>query len=150
MARYELITKQKPGGYIVNNGYEPIPADARKMIEAAANRAGMSISEWLNTIILDAAAEEGIKPVRYVFKQSVEKPIPVKAEIASLCSRIDDLATKIETLANSQIDHAPRNKSAPVKIADNEFTIFDRLAGIFHLAKPGERQHRQDQRRVSL
>ena len=34
--------------------------DARETAREAARRAGMSVGEWLNTVILDSADEEGV------------------------------------------------------------------------------------------
>ena len=46
-----------------------IPADAQRMILTAASRAGMSVGEWLNEVILDAAADEGVQDLRDVFQE---------------------------------------------------------------------------------
>src|SRR6266480_1872874 len=35
---------------------------ARETAQEAARRSGMSVSEWLDTVILDSAREEGVEP----------------------------------------------------------------------------------------
>ena len=75
-----------------------ICAEARIMVEAAASRAGMSVCDWLNEVILAAAQREGVRLAPYVIKESkpaVTKPV----DVAALHSRINGLAQKIEFLA---------------------------------------------------
>jgi len=75
-----------------------ICAEARTMVEAAASRAGMSVCDWLNEVILEAAEREGVRLAPYVFQEPqplVRKPVDFDA----LHSRIDGLAQKIELIA---------------------------------------------------
>src|SRR6187431_3157445 len=41
-----------------------IRPDARETAREAARRAGMSVGEWLNTVIIDSADEEGVRVSR--------------------------------------------------------------------------------------
>jgi len=84
---------------VIRTGAEISP-DARQMIEAAASRAGMTVVEWLNAVILDAAADEGVKLARYVFKEPTKRK---KADLTLLYSRLDDLAEKVELLAQTNL-----------------------------------------------
>jgi hypothetical protein len=88
------------------------------MVRAAARRTGLSVGDWLNSVILDAAAEEGVPPVQRVFKDRVETPIPAKDEMASICSRLDDIAKKIDRL-----EQADNNVIARVEPAAHEVPI---------------------------
>ena len=76
-----------------------IPVEARQMIEAAANVAGMSVSEWLNAVILNAAENAGVTPVKFVFRERQGPPNPTESKLASIQLRLDGLAEKIEHLA---------------------------------------------------
>ena len=132
---------------------QAIPADARNMIETAADRAGMSISGWLNAVILDAAIEEGVRPVRYVFTEPSTRPAPEQPDIAAIYSRIDELASKIESLAESKVAHAPPHQVPEMTAAETRLTsrntIFDRLAGVLQPSRPAMRQHPREQRRAA-
>jgi uncharacterized protein (DUF1778 family) len=97
---------------LIDNG-AAISPDARKMIEDAASRAGMSVSEWLNEVILDAAADEGVKPARFVFKEHQATPTSPKLDLASIYSRLDDLAEKIAHLAQTEFAQAVSTAPLP-------------------------------------
>lgn len=89
-----------------------ICAEARTMVEAAASRAGMSVCDWINEVILEAAEREGVRLAPYVFKDTkpaCRKPV----DVAALHSRIDGLAQKIEFLARHGVG-AP-HQQAPTR-----------------------------------
>src|SRR5262245_7750788 len=77
--------------------------DARKMAEEAARRAGLSLSDWLNAIILQQAATQGIKapPARYDVEETDDP--------TNLQPRTDDPPHRIEQVTHSGFAaYAPR------------------------------------------
>ena len=48
-----------------------IDPEARETAREAARRSGVSVGRWLNSVILDQAAAEGVAP-SYEVKQSLE------------------------------------------------------------------------------
>jgi hypothetical protein len=98
---------------VIHNG-ATISPDARKMIETAASRAGMSVSKWLNQVIIEAATDEGVKPVRFVFQEHQAPLNPAKINLASIHSRLADLAEKVEHLAQTDFAQStsPRTSAA--------------------------------------
>jgi formyltetrahydrofolate synthetase len=91
---------------VIRNDAE-ISSDARQMIQTAASRAGMTVAEWLNAVILDAAADEGVELARYVFKEPAKRK---KADLTLLYSRLDDLAEKVELLAQTNLGSPPADE----------------------------------------
>jgi hypothetical protein len=124
---------------------EFLSADTRRMIEAAAERAGLSVGDWLNAVILDAAAEEDSSAPPPKFK---EQRVPVKRvaiDIDAIHVRLDDLAAKIELLAKSQVaEVAPVRAKSPktaVQRRDTEGFV-ERLAElVFTPSRNGTAMH---------
>jgi len=103
--------------------------DARKMAEEAARRAGLSLSDWLNAIILQQAATQGIKtpPVRYDVEE-IDDP-------ADLNQRVDDPTPRIEQASHSGFAaYAPRrDRDEADRLAELSARLeqrFDQLADI--------------------
>jgi localization factor PodJL len=71
-----------------------IRPDARETAREAARRAGMSVGEWLNTVILDSADEEGIRPSRrgYADEEADED------ELFGVHERLDELTRQLQQL----------------------------------------------------
>lgn len=110
-----------------------IPPDARQMIDAAASRAGMTVAEWLNAVILDAAADEGVKQARYVFKEPAKRK---KADLTLLYSRLDDLAEKVELLAQTNLGQtrAEERSEQTASFDGPQHVTFDQLSELAHTA----------------
>jgi hypothetical protein len=81
--------------------FNNIRAHDREMVRAAARRSGISVSQWLDQVITQAAAEEDITSA------SAPQPEPRLGDsaIQAVHARIDELASKVERLAQ----HAARN-----------------------------------------
>lgn len=69
-----------------------IRPEARETAREAARRSGMSLGDWLNTVILDKAAEHGIAPEQDEIDED---------ELGSVHERLDELTHKIERLNRS-------------------------------------------------
>ncbi|HET9688191.1 MAG TPA: hypothetical protein VFP79_13565, partial [Pseudolabrys sp.] len=103
--------------------------DARKMAEEAARRAGLSLSDWLNAIILQQAATQGIKAplARYDVEETDEAP--------DLHPRTDDPPRRIEQVAHGGFAaYAPRrDRDEADRLAELSARLeqrFDQLADI--------------------
>jgi hypothetical protein len=83
----------------VTQSLDTIHPEAREMVRMAARRAGFSVREWLNSVIIEAAKEAGVPTVPRLFEE-FDEPLPShKHNLAALHSRLDDLAAQIEWLA---------------------------------------------------
>jgi len=72
-----------------------IRPEARETAREAARRSGMSLGDWLNSVILNQAADDGVQaPSRYVDDEA--------DEIASVHQRLDDLTRRIEQATRSK------------------------------------------------
>jgi hypothetical protein len=113
-----------------------VPEEAQKMIKTAATRAGMTVGEWLNAVILDAAADEGVRQLRHVFQDPDEISERANRDYASIYSRIDAIAAKIESLSQGRSDFEvpspPADGAAPVDLAEQD-AIFDQLSDLLEL-----------------
>jgi localization factor PodJL len=76
-----------------------IRPEARETAREAARRSGMSVGDWLNTVILDNASEQGVDP-------HAEDAHDEDA-IASVHERLDDLTRKIDRLGRSTAPPVP-------------------------------------------
>ena len=65
---------------------------ARETAKEAARRAGVPLSEWLNSVIINTAAEEGIDPATFELDDEGSE------DISSVHARLDDLTCKIDRL----------------------------------------------------
>jgi hypothetical protein len=77
---------------------DAICPEAREMVRAAARRAGFSVREWLNSIIIKAAEEVGAPTVPSIFEEFDEPVSSRKHNLAEVHSRLEDLAEQIEWL----------------------------------------------------
>ena len=119
---------------------DAISEDARRMIKAAASRAGMTVSEWLNEVILDAAADEGVKNLRNVFEDPAERPRRQNIDFDTIYSRLDEIAARIESLSHGNSGYEPawegqRSQIDPVQ----QRAIFDQLSDLLHIPAPDAR-----------
>jgi localization factor PodJL len=101
IAQTELGQRMRPGIPWSIKGVEP---QAREAAKIAARRAGMTLGEWLNTVLLDAddfAPEPDYRPPhRAAGRYEAPRYGPEVHE------RLDDLATQIGRLAQRQADTA--------------------------------------------
>jgi len=95
--------------------------EARDTAFEAARRSGLSVGEWLNSVILDQAAEQGIDP-------QAERGWR-EHDYAALNDRLDDLNRQFERLARAHTAPArSENPAAPQAITDALLRLDRRLA----------------------
>ena len=75
---------------------EGIRPRARETARAAARRSGMTVGEWLNSVIIEQAAEEGIRPLH----AGIGDPDPDRAdeELAAINNRLADLTRQLDRI----------------------------------------------------
>ena len=90
-----------------------IRPEARETAEAAARRAGMPLGEWLNSVIIQQAEQEGAQSPPLAAHDSQG------GDLATVNHRLDDLSRRVEQLARTgPAAYAPkrsRNKPDPLK-----------------------------------
>ncbi len=72
-----------------------IRPEARETAKEAARRSGVSLGEWLNSVIIQQAEQEGVQALSLVDEDSDG------GDIAAVHERLDDLTRRIEQLARS-------------------------------------------------
>jgi localization factor PodJL len=74
-----------------------IRPDARETAREAARRAGMSVGEWLNSVIIDTAVEEGVRPKRRGYDDDDDDADD--EYLTGVHERIDELTHQLQRLA---------------------------------------------------
>ncbi len=74
-----------------------IRPDARETAREAARRAGMSVGDWLNTVILDSAEEEGVRVRRRGYADAEDDDSDFE-NLAGVHERLDELTQHLERL----------------------------------------------------
>ncbi len=72
-----------------------IRPEARETAKEAARRAGMPLSEWLNTVIINSAADAGIDPAEFEVEGGSD-------DVGAVHARLDDLTRKIDRLVSAR------------------------------------------------
>ena len=123
------------------------------MIKVAADRAGMSVGEWLNEVILDAAADEGVKNLRAIFQEGAGKPKSKNYDYASIYSRLDTIAAKIEMLSQGGVDldipEVREIHSARIE-PDQQTAIFDQLSELLDFSASADLPETATRRRSAV
>ena len=84
--------------------------EARETARQAARRSGMSLGEWLNGVILEQAAEVGVRAPGHDDKDDAT----YAGELASVHERLDDLTRRIGqfTRTAEKVTRRPRRARA--------------------------------------
>ena len=90
-----------------------IRPEARETAMEAARRSGMSLGEWLNSVIIQQAEQEGIDPNAAGGEDDYD-------DARSVHARLDDISRRIDTVARSgPAAYAPaRSRNEPDQLAD--------------------------------
>ena len=90
-----------------------IRPEARETAKEAARRSGMSLGDWLNTIIIQQAEEEGVQAPSIDDDDDGD-------EISTVHHRLDEITRRIETLGRSGPEaYAPkRSRQEPDQLAE--------------------------------
>ena len=92
-----------------------IRPEARETAKEAARRSGMPLGDWLNSVILDQAAEAGIDP-----DALGEDDESLGDDLTTVHQRLDDISRRIDKVARSgPAAYAPRrSRSEPDQLAE--------------------------------
>jgi localization factor PodJL len=96
-------------------GARPQPLEAAR---EAARRSGMSVGEWLDSVILQSARQEGVQqgvapPRRNEAREEPRQEAPPREPLAEMNARLDTLAQQLDRLAaTSAAIGVPRNGEA--------------------------------------
>ena len=93
-----------------------IRPDARETAREAARRAGMSVGEWLNAVILDSAVEEGVRPRGRAYADDDDSDDDT---LFGVHERLDELTRQLERLNREPV---------PARGAPGDFGDRDNLA----------------------
>ena len=82
-----------------------IRTDARRTAEEAARRAGLPLNDWLNAVILQQGAKQGIRPSAQV-RFEEERP---SEELSDVQTRLEDFGRRLDQITRSGFAaYAPR------------------------------------------
>jgi localization factor PodJL len=78
-----------------------IRPEARETAKQAARRAGMPLSEWLNSVIINSAAEQGVDDDDELFADNTGE------ELGTVNAKLDALSQRLERLSRGPEAYAP-------------------------------------------
>ena len=109
-----------------------IRPEARETAREAARLSGMSLGEWLNSVIIQQAAQEGVQALSLVDENSHGD------EIATVNERLDDLTRRIEQLMRtSPVAYAPkRSRNEPDQLTELIGRLDRRLDQFASVSRP--------------
>ena len=109
-----------------------IRPEARETAKEAARRSGVSLGEWLNSVIIEQAAQEGVQALSLVDEDSDSE------EISTVNQRLDDLTRRIEQLTRSgPAAYAPkRTRNEPDQLTELIGRLDRRLDQFASVAPP--------------
>jgi localization factor PodJL len=111
-----------------------IRPEARETAKEAARRSGMSLGDWLNSVILHQAAEDGVQPSAYDDDDSDSH------ELSTVHQRLDDLTRRIEQFTarpTGPAAYAPkRARDEGAQIADLIGRLDSRLDEVVGASRP--------------
>jgi localization factor PodJL len=93
----------------VSLSYESIDPSVRERAEGAARRAGMSLSDWLNSTLGDSAPPD----FRQSYDQRPAMPSQESREVADIHQRLDSIARQIEQISQPRPRTEPPRSESP-------------------------------------
>jgi localization factor PodJL len=120
----------------------PFRQETLEAAREAARRSGLSLAEWLNSAILDTAADAGVRTGRPGF--GADDPGTEQDSFAAMGERLDELAHRIDLLMGDDEPSPSRQRTAPKRAAPEMRSALEaieaRLESVAHELVP----HRQD------
>ncbi len=127
------------------NGIRP---DARETAMEAARRSGMSLDDWLNSVIMHQAAQAGVQPqapaaARQTGRQGQKRqkgqpdaPQPDSRQLAAVNNRLDDLSRRIEQFTRAGAAAPAPQRPVQSHGPDPRAELIGRLDRYVHNAPP--------------
>ena len=116
-----------------------IRPEARETAMEAARRSGMSLDDWLNSVILQQAAQAGVQP--YAPQATPQQADP--RALAAVNGRLDDLSRRIEQFTRSGPPAYAPQRPAQTRGPDPRAELIGRLDQYVHNARPAAPQAMQ-------
>jgi localization factor PodJL len=91
----------------------------------AARRSGMSVEEWLDTVIAESARHAGIDPTSHRLSDFDDHPASRGSSFADVSARLDQLSRQVDNLSHASGSRAPARYPAT---GDDTRSIADVLA----------------------
>ncbi|HZS64227.1 MAG TPA: hypothetical protein VFA53_07005 [Xanthobacteraceae bacterium] len=85
-----------------------IHPDVRETARQAARRAGMSVGDWLNTVILESAVDQGVSPKGRAYADEEDD----EDGLFGVHERLDELTRQLEHLNRSAQPHPAQNRAS--------------------------------------
>ncbi len=137
----------------VSCSYEGIDPSVQERAEAAARRAGMSLSDWINSTLGDSAPPSFRPP----YDQRPAMPSQESREVADIHQRLDSIARQIEQISQPRRrtepprSELPRNEPTVARQLNDAISRLDaRLAQISNPAPARPAQMPDKQRQADL
>ena len=109
-----------------------IRPEARETAKEAARRSGMSLDDWLNSVVMQQAAQAGVPP--YGAQPAAAQPD--RREMAAVNHRLDDLSRRIEQFTRTGAPaHAPQRQPLS-RGPDQRAELIGRLDQYVNNARP--------------
>ena len=127
---------------------EGIDPAVRERAEAAARRAGMSLSDWLNLSLGDATPPNFRSPP----EQRPAMPAQQSRDVADIHQRLDAITRQIEQISQAKPrNDAPRNEPPVARQLNDAIARLDaRLSQISNPAPARQRQAQENQRQAEM
>ena len=128
---------------------EGIDPSVRERAEAAARRAGMSLSDWLNSTIGDSVPPNFREPP----EQRFTPPSQESRDVADIHQRLDSITRQIEQISqprprsNTARNDAPRGEQGVAKQLNDAISRLDARLSQISNPQAGRRAEPQDRRR---
>jgi localization factor PodJL len=101
-----------------------IRPDARETAREAARRAGMSVGEWLNSVIVDSAFEEGVRLRR---RYEPDDDDAEEDNLSGVHQRLDELARQLEHMSVVAKFAPPQSRPEPSE-SENSRQVAEAIA----------------------
>src|ERR1700733_6970827 len=132
----------------VSGSTEGIDPAARERAEAAARRAGVSLSDWLNLSLGDTTPPNFRSPS----EQRPAMPAQQSRDVADIHQRLDAITSQIEQISQARPrNDAPRSEPPVARQLNDAIARLDaRLSQISNPAPARQRQVQEDQRQAEM
>ena len=94
--------------------------EVQETAREAARRSGLTVAEWLQTVILESAADEGVTTPHPAVTSMQDGPGSRDSNLESLQERLEQLANQLGRLTRGE-DDAPAQASGGASVEQSEF-----------------------------
>ncbi len=120
-----------------------IRPEARETAMEAARRSGLSLDDWLNSVIMQQATQAGIPP--YGSKAAVQAE---QRELTAVNNRLDELSRRIERFTHTGAAAHPPQRQPQSRGPDQRAELTGRLDQYVHNTRPAQPMQPMQPRRA--